>query len=136
MVNRVYIIGIDESHYGIIDSDDTIIPFLLKYDFTKEELKSIKEGRFTAPECIAGYGAAGLEIDKKYATPEIISTLNDFGIPFFVSGIDSTQDFCEALLNGAMTVLVDDIEECDTTLDRWTNHIIDRAFKKQNELNK
>ncbi len=133
MVSRIYLVGIDESHYGLVTSDDTIIPFLLKYDFSKEELKSIREGRFTAPECIAGYGAAGLEIDKKYATAEIMSTLNDFGIPFFVSGIDSTKDFCESLVNGAMTVLVDDIKERRKTLDCWTLIMTERISEERNK---
>lgn len=126
MVGRVYLIGIDESHYGLVTSDDTIIPFLLKYSFTKEELQNIQEGKFTAPGCIAQYGASGLEIDAKYATNEIVTTLDDFGIPFIVSGIGSTSDFCEILLNGVSTVIVDNIQTISEVFDGWIDAMRER----------
>lgn len=126
MVGRVYIIGIDKSHYGLVTSDSTIVPFLLKYDFTKEDIRSIEEGKFQAPGCINEYGAAGLEIDAKYSTPEIVSTLDDFGIPFIVSGIGSSAEFCEMLLNGATTVIVDNIKPIKDLLDGWTDAMRDR----------
>ncbi len=120
MVGRTFISGIDKTHYGMITTDSTIIPFLLKYELTKEDKDAIAEGSFSAPECIAEYGASGLEISAKDATPEVISALNDFGIPFIVSGIDSVESFCEPLLNGASTVFVNDIEKYSKILDDWT----------------
>ncbi len=120
MVGRTFISGIDEAHYGMITSDSTIIPFLLKYELTKEDKDAISDGSFSAPECIAEYGASGIEISAKDATAETISALNDFGIPFIVSGIDSVESFCEPLLNGASTVLVNDIEKYSEILDDWT----------------
>lgn len=120
MVGRTYIIGIDESHYGIITSDSTIIPFLLKYQLTKEDKSAVADGTFSSPACIAQYGASGIEIDAKDATPEVIQTLNDFGIPFIVSGIDSVNSFCQTLLNGASTVYVADIKQSSDILDEWT----------------
>lgn len=126
MVGRAYLIGIDESHYGLVTNDDTIVPFLLKYEFTKDDLQKIKDGRFSAPECISKYGAGGLEIDLKFATEEIISTLNDFGIPFTVSGIESISDYCRVLLNGASTVIVEDIESATQVLDSWIEAMQER----------
>lgn len=126
MVGRAYLIGIDESHYGLVTNDDTIVPFLLKYEFTKDDLQKIKDGRFSAPECISKYGAGGLEIDLKFATEEIISTLNDFGIPFTVSGIESISDYCRVLLNGTSTVIVEDIESATQVLDSWIEAMQER----------
>lgn len=126
MVGRAYLIGIDESHYGLVTNDDTIVPFLLKYEFTKDDLQKIKDGKFSAPECIAKYGAGGLEIDLKFATEEIISTLNDFGIPFTVSGIESISDYCRVLLNGTATVIVEDIESATQVLDSWIEAMQER----------
>lgn len=126
MVGRAYLIGIDESHYGLVTNDDTIVPFLLKYEFTKDDLQKIKDGKFSAPECIAKYGAGGLEIDLKFATEEIISTLNDFGIPFTVSGIESISDYCRVLLNGTSTVIVEDIESATQVLDSWIEAMQER----------
>ena len=119
MVGRAYLIGIDEEHYGLVTSDDTIIPFMLKYDFTADDLQNIADGKFAAPECIAKYGAGGLEIDRRYVTDDVVSSLNDFGIPFIVSGIDSVSDYCKVLLSGASSVIVDDIEASTQVLDDW-----------------
>ncbi|MBR6531732.1 MAG: hypothetical protein IKT61_04460 [Clostridia bacterium] len=127
MVGRVYLIGIDESHYGLVTSDDTIVPFMLKYDFTAEDLQNISDGKFSAPGCISKYGARGLEIDSRYATEEIVSTLDDFGIPFIVSGTDSVRDYCNVLLNGAATVIVEDIETATQVLDNWIDAMRERS---------
>ena len=129
MVGRVYLIGIDVSHYGLVTSDDTILPFLLKYDFSAEDLQSIKDGKFSAPECIAKYGAGGLEIDRKFATEEIVSTLDDFGIPFIVSGTGNAGDYCKTLLSGASAVVVDDAEESRQILDDWI-----KAMQERNKV--
>ncbi len=126
MVGRIYLIGIDEQRYGLVTSDSTIVPFLLKYSITKEDTQRIADGTFTAPECIAKYGAGGLEIDLEDATPEAIEALNDFGIPFIVSGVDSTEDFCKVLLNGAGSVYVADIENSANILDEWIKAMQER----------
>lgn len=126
MVGRTYLIGIDESHYGLVTSDSTIIPFLLKYKISQEDTQTIEDGKFSAPECIAKYGAGGLEIDAEDATSEVVTALNDFGIPFIVSGIDSTSDFCKVLLNEAGTVYVNDIEKCAQVLDMWIEAMRER----------
>lgn len=120
MVGRTLITGIDEAHYGMITSDSTIIPFLLKYELTKDDKDAISDGSFSVPESIAQYGASGLEISAKDASAEVVTALNDFGVPFIVSGIDSIDSFCETLLNGASTVYVDDIEKYAGLLDDWT----------------
>ncbi|MBQ8575518.1 MAG: hypothetical protein IJ447_05675 [Clostridia bacterium] len=119
MVGRTYLIGIDESHYSLVTSDSTIVPFLLKYKITQKDTQAIADGKFSAPECIAKYGAGGLEIDADDVSAEVVTALNDFGIPFIVSGIESTSDFCKVLLNGAGTVYVNDIESCAKVLDNW-----------------
>lgn len=120
MVGRTFIIGIDEAHYGMITTESTTVPFLLKYTLTDADKDAIANGNFSAPECIAKYGASGLEIDVKDATPEVIKAFNDFGIPFIVSGVDSVKTFCEPLLNGASTVYVDDIEKYSKIVKDWT----------------
>ncbi len=119
MAGRIYLFGIDESRYGLISSDITLAPFLLKYKIVEDDKNAIADGTFAAPECIAQYGASGLEIDIKDASPEVIGTLNDFGIPFIVSEIDSIKEFCVTLINGANTVYVDDIKKCADILDGW-----------------
>lgn len=126
MVDRIYLMGIDESHYGLVTSDSTIVPFLLKYDFTQEDIRSIEEGLFSAPDCIAEYGAGGLEIDCRFATEQIVTTLDDFGIPFIVSGIGSLEDLCKALLSGATHVVVDDIRMSADMLNDWIDAMRER----------
>ena len=120
MAGRTFLCGIDKTHYGLITSDDTIIPFLLEHKISKEEAQAVADGTFSAPESIAKYGASGIEIDISDATAEVIATLNDFGIPFIVTGISSTESFCKTLINGASTVYADDIELCSDILKEWT----------------
>ena len=72
-----------------------------------------------------------MEIDLKFATEEIISTLNDFGIPFTVSGIESISDYCRVLLNGTSTVIVEDIESATQVLDSWIE-----AMQERKKFNK
>ncbi len=126
MVGRVYLIGIDESHYGLVTSDDTIVPFLLKHKITQEDRQAITDGKFSAPECIAKYGAGGLEIDAGDITEETVNALNDFGIPFIVSGIESVSDYCKVLLSGASAVVVEDIRTSTQVLDMWIEAMQDR----------
>ncbi len=126
MLGRIFLTGIDERRYGLINSDSTIVPFLLKYKLTQEDISSIESNTFVKPECIALYGASGLEINFDDATPEAVEALNDFGIPFIVSGINSTKDFCESLSNGATAVYVNDIESQIKVLDEWIKAIQER----------
>lgn len=126
MLSRTFLIGIDEEHYGLIDSDSTILPFLLDYKLTDEDNTAISDGTFSAPECIARYGASGIVIDAEQATEETVSTLNDFGIPFIVSGIDNTEEYCASLINGAAYVHVSDIEKSADILDEWTTSMQER----------
>ena len=104
----------------MITTESTIVPFLLKYELTDEDKDAVADGTFSAPGCIAEYGANGIEISADDATEDVIRTLNDFGIPFIVSEIDSVESFCEPLLNGASTVYVDDIERYHQILKDWT----------------
>ena len=119
MVGRTFITGIDEEHYGLINSDSTILPFLLDYELTDEDKSAIADGTFSAPECISEYGASGLVISAEDATPETVKTLNDFGIPFIISATDSEEKYCEVLLNGASSVCVSDIKRASQILDDW-----------------
>ncbi len=127
MAGRIYLFGIDESRYGLISSDSTIAPFLLKYKLTEDDKKAIKAGTFSAPECIAQYGAGGLEISLGDASAETIEAFNDFGIPFIVYDISSVKDFCTTVINGAVTVYVDDIEKSADILDSWIKAMQERS---------
>lgn len=120
MVGRTFITGIDEAHYGMITTESTIVPFLLKYELTDADKDAIANGSFSVPAFISQYGASGIEIDSADATAEVIKTFNDFGIPFIVSGVDSVENFCEPLLSGAATVYVEDIEKYSDILKDWT----------------
>ena len=133
MIDRTYICGIDEAHYGLITSDDTIIPFLLEHKISKEEKEAIANGTFSVPDCIARYGASGLEIDISAASAEVISALDDFGIPFIVTGTSSVDSFCKVLLNGASTVFTDDIELCSDILENWTLSMQERHSSSVNQ---
>lgn len=119
MAGRTFLCGIDKTHYGLITSDDTIIPFLLEHKISKEEKDAIANGTFSAPESIAKYGASGLDIDVSDATADVVSTLDGFGIPFIVTGVGSADSFCKTLINGASTVFADDIELCSDILEEW-----------------
>lgn len=119
MVGRTFVTGIDEEHYGLINSDSTILPFLLDYELTDEDKSAIADGTFSAPECIAEYGASGLIISANDATSETVKILNDFGIPFIISATDSEEKYCEVLLNGASSVCVSDIKRASQILDDW-----------------
>ncbi len=60
ILDRVFLIGIDSEHYDLINTDDTIIPFLLDYNFRDSELNALKKGSFTRPDILEKYGATGL----------------------------------------------------------------------------
>lgn len=126
VIDRVYLIGMNKDHYGLITTDDTIIPFLLNYEFSSDELSEIKDGRFTSPEIIERYGAAGLVIESTQLSPELSQALNDYGIPFIVDGIKDKKAFCEALTSGADNVVVSDTDGCKKVLDKWINDMQER----------
>ena len=98
VVNRVFLTGIDADRYELIGTDDTILPFLIDYTFTSEELDSVKNGSFSKPEALEKTGASGLVTDYSQLSDELVETLNDYGILFAVDGIEDTPDMCKALL--------------------------------------
>ena len=120
VVNRVFLTGIDADRYELIGTDDTILPFLIDYTFTAEELDSVKNGSFSKPEALEKTGASGLVTDYSQLSDELVETLNDYGILFTVDGIEDTPDMCKALLCGANNVIVKDIKKSRETVDEWT----------------
>ena len=120
VVNRVFLTGIDADRYELIGTDDTILPFLIDYTFTSEELDSVKNGSFSKPEALEKTGASGLVTDYSQLCDELVETLNDYGILFAVDGIEDTPDMCKALLCGANNVIVKDIKKSRETVDEWT----------------
>ena len=120
VVNRVFLTGIDADRYELIGTDDTILPFLIDYTFTAEELDSVKTGSFSKPEALEKTGASGLVTDYSQLSDELVETLNDYGILFTVDGIEDTPDMCKALLCGANNVIVKDIKKSRETVDEWT----------------
>lgn len=120
VVDRVFLTGIDADRYELIGTDDTILPFLIDYTFTAEELDSVKNGSFSKPEALEKTGASGLVTDYSQLSDELVETLNDYGILFAVDGIEDTPDMCKALLCGADNVIVKDIKKSRETVDEWT----------------
>ena len=140
MLDRLFLIGIDSDRYDLISSDDTIIPILLDYTFGSDELASVKSGKFKRPDILEENGASGLVLDNSQITPELVETLNDYGIIFLVDGVDGTAEMCKTILNGTGNIIVTDIKEARETLDKWTGKIQER-YKKSvdksiNELSK
>lgn len=140
VVDRVYLIGMNKSHYGLVTTDDTIIPFLLNYEFDSDELSNIKDGCFTPPEVTERYGASGLVVKSTQLSAELAQTLNDYGIPFIVDGIKDKKAFCKALTDGAENVVISDTEGCKKVLDKWVTDMQERykvsVEKSINELSK
>ena len=120
VVDRVFLTGIDTDRYELIGTDDTILPFLIDYTFTAEELDSVKNGSFSKPEALEKTGASGLVTDYSQLCDELVETLNDYGILFAVDGIEDTPDMCKALLCGANNVIVKHIKKSRETVDEWT----------------
>lgn len=129
MLDRLFLIGIDSDRYDLISSDDTIIPILLDYTFGSDELASVKSGKFKRPDILEEKGASGLVLDNSQITPELVETLNDYGIFFLVDGVDGTAEMCKTILNGTGNIIVTDIKEARETLDKWTEKIQER-YKK------
>lgn len=119
VVDRLFLIGIDSEHYGLIDSDDTIIPFLLDYKFSSDELSAAEGGSFVVPEIIEKYGAAGLVVNGSQLSSELAETLNDYGIYYIASGVDGSSQMCKLLSRDVRNVIVPDVKEARETLDLW-----------------
>lgn len=126
MLDRLFLIGIDSDRYDLIKSDDTIIPFLLDYTFSSDELSSMKDGSFKKPDILEEKGAAGFVINASQISNELAEVLYDYGIYFTASGIDGVSKMCDLLLNGAENVMVDDIKKSREALDKWTEKMQER----------
>ena len=81
------------------------------------------------PDILEEKGASGLVLDNSQITPELVETLNDYGIIFLVDGVDGTAEMCKTILNGTGNIIVTDIKEARETLDKWTEKIQER-YKK------
>lgn len=137
MLDRLFLIGIDSDRYDLISTDDTIVPFLLDYTFESDELSAAKDGSFRKPDILEKKGAAGLVLDRTQITPELVETLNDYGIIFVTDGIENTVEMCKTLLDGANNVIVTDIKKAKETLDEWTEEMqkrykasVDKSIKE------
>lgn len=129
VLDRLYLLGIDEEHYGLLTSDETIIPFFLSYKFNDAELKSVKDSKFKPPEILKKYGAVGLIVDCSQMSPELADYLDSYEIPFVVDNAKNDKDLCIALLNGSRQVIVDDIQRAKDITDTWIENM-----QKRNEI--
>lgn len=126
LIDRLFLIGIDRDHYGLLSSDNTIIPILLNYEFSSEELSGLDNGEFKIPNIMENYGAFGLIIDSEQVTSQLSDTLKEYNIIFVADGIDSKSKMCKTLLNGADNIIVSNIEESKKILDDWTEKMQER----------
>lgn len=120
MVSRVFLIGIDEAHYGMISSDDTVIPFFLDYNITSDDIKSAENGNFKVPDFLNEYGAFGIVIKSGTVSVEIAEALNIYSVPFIVNNTETESDFCESALNGAVRIVTENPSRSKEILDLWT----------------
>ncbi|HCT16264.1 MAG TPA: hypothetical protein DIW36_02475 [Ruminococcaceae bacterium] len=143
ILDRVFLIGIDSEHYDLINTDDTIIPFLLDYNFRDSDLDALKKGSFTRPDILDKYGATGLVLPSSQISEELVEALNDYGILYIVNVADETSDMCQTLLKGANNVIVPDIEKASKTMNEWTLEMqkrykksVDKSIKALSEKEK
>lgn len=143
ILDRVFLIGIDSEHYDLINTDDTIIPFLLDYNFRDSELNALKKGSFTRPDILEKYGATGLVLPSSQISEELVEALNDYGILYIVNVTDENSDMCQTLLKGANNVIVPDIEKASRTMNEWTIEMqkrykesVDKSIKALSEKEK
>ena len=143
ILDRVFLIGIDSEHYDLINTDDTIIPFLLDYNFRDSDLDALKNGSFTRPDILDKYGATGLVLPSSQISEELVEALNDYGILYIVNVADETSDMCQTLLKGANNVIVPDIEKASKTINEWTLEMqkrykesVDKSIKALSEKEK
>ena len=143
ILDRVFLIGIDSEHYDLINTDDTIIPFLLDYNFRDSDLDALKKGSFTRPDILDKYGATGLVLPSSQISEELVEALNDYGILYIVNVADETSDMCQTLLKGANNVIVPDSEKASKTMNEWTLEMqkrykksVDKSIKALSEKEK
>lgn len=143
ILDRAFLIGIDSEHYNLINTDDTIIPFLLDYNFRDGELDALKNGSFTRPDILDKYGATGLVLPSSQISEELVEALNDYGILYIVNVTDENSDMCQTLLKGANDVIVPDIEKASRTMNEWTIEMqkrykesVDKSIKALSEKEK
>lgn len=143
ILDRVFLIGIDSEHYDLINTDDTIIPFLLDYNFRDGELDALKNGSFTRPDILDKYGATGLVLPSSQISEELVEALNDYGILYIVNVADESSDMCQTLLKGANNIIVPDIEKAGKTMNEWTLEMqkrykesVDKSIKALSEKEK
>ncbi len=140
MLDRLFLIGIDSDRYELISSDDTIIPFLLDYAFSSEELASINDGSFKKPAVLEEKGAVGLVLDASQISSELVEILNDYGIIFVVDNIDGNDEMCRLILDGSDNIVVNDIKKSKEILEKWIEQMqerfkssIDKSIKELSE---
>ena len=126
MISRLSLIGIDTAHYGMITTDDTIIPFYLTYDVTFDDSSAVDDGTFIVPQAISDYGASGIVIDRSDCSEKIMNAFADYGVPVIVTGISSGNQLCSALLNGAQTVYVNNIQNSAKIFSGWISNMQER----------
>lgn len=126
MSGRLYLTGIDADRYGMITADDTSVPFLLDYTPTKQDLEDAENGTAAVPGCVKEYGAAGVVVPYDAAGEALISAYNDLGLTVVYSGLSGTTEVCEALLDGAQNIYVDDARSVRRLLDRWIEKMRER----------
>lgn len=126
IASRVTLIGIDSAHYGLITSNDTIIPFYITVDITPSVAASAADGTFTVPEEYTEYGASGMVIDRSSCSSEIVGALSDFGIPVLVTGVENGRQMCKALLTGAKAVYVENIKNSAEIYSGWIESMQER----------
>ena len=123
---RLTIIGIDEKHYELVRSEDTIVPLYLNYKITADDLSAIDDGTFEAPYVIDKYGADGIVISYSDCSEKAIEALDDYGIPAVVGSVDTASQFCSVLSDNAKMVYVKNAENSRNILDSWITAMQDR----------
>lgn len=142
VLDRLFLIGIDEKHYGLITSDDTIVPFFLDYRFSDDEIKSTKDNSFRLPDIIEKYDAAGLVIDSSQVSEELTDYLDGYEIPFLVQNISTDREMCFSIISGGQRVIVKKPQRAREILDLWTTEMqkryessVEKSLRELSEKN-
>lgn len=123
MQSRIALMGIDDEHYGLITSDQTIIPIYIDYKFSSKQISEMENGKFSIPDEIGRYGVTGLVIQCDDYNETICSTLNEYGIPVLVSDIENNKQLSEAIVGGGQYFVVNDIEQADKFFKKWISNV-------------
>ncbi|MCQ2484556.1 MAG: hypothetical protein MJ168_04380 [Clostridia bacterium] len=123
---KTTIIGIDADHYGLVTSDDSMIPFYLDYKLSASELSDISKGEFSVPDILDKYGASGLVIDYSQCSQDTVEAFDDYGIPVIISSIDNNRQLSKALLDNAQYVWVSDVQKARSFLNDWIHEMQSR----------